>query len=511
MGSLLDFLNSPLVKTGADIYNQVQLGKGAKDAANQINQGYNQAQKTITTLGDSAKGYQQPYYDSGLAALSEFRSLLSNPSQVMQDPGVQFQQQQGQQGIDRQLEKNNLLNSSARLNAASEFNQGLASTSLDSALNRRLPLINAGTNAANTMSVSDLSTGRSLANLQLGQNENLANKDITGAIQNTGILDAVLGGVSAMGNTQGSLASLFGDSGQGAMSNIKGLVTGQTSVGDLVNQVGGIFGNGTGFSLSGTGLNPLGQQASQLAEQNFGLSGASDLTSSALGSNPLVNNLAAGGLAGAGLGAAIAALTGGDVAGGVAQGAGAGAGAAIGTAIMPGVGTIIGGFLGGTIGGKIGKAIGFSGKGGGEDKPDTQLATGASNDFKSGLGSEGPWGAIGFKFQKHISNTQAFQSAFDAITQTDKVMSALFTPEQNAAIKAELSKDNVFRIKRNEGGLSPARIMKDSFDVRAQAVRTALGDDTYARLGIGGMYQALASGDQGQIDKAFSVLKVNHA
>jgi hypothetical protein len=128
------------------------------------------------------------------------------------------------------LEKNNLLNSSARLNAVTEFGQGLASTSLDSALNRRLPLIQAGQGAANSLSNINTGTGTNLANLSTGtarsiadiqsgvgqnqaklaiaQNELLANKDLANALQTTGLLNIISpsGGKAQPGQTSSEAA-----------------------------------------------------------------------------------------------------------------------------------------------------------------------------------------------------------------------------------------------------------------------------------------------------------------
>ena len=132
----------------------------------------------------------------------------------------------------------------------------------------------------------------------------------------------------------------------------------------------------------------------------------------------------------------------------------------------------------------------------------------ANTKYNSGIGSDGPWGSVGLGHQKHIKNTKAFQGATEAITKSDEIMSALFTPEQNAAIKAEIEASGTVGQNSNEGGFSPSRMMNTVFESRANSIRKAVGDEVFNSLQLGPMYQALASGNQQAINQAFSVMKV---
>jgi len=59
-------------------------------------------------------------------------------NQAMNNPAIQFQLQQGQQQLDRVAGKNRNLGSGARLAAAQEFGQGLASQAINDEFNRQL-------------------------------------------------------------------------------------------------------------------------------------------------------------------------------------------------------------------------------------------------------------------------------------------------------------------------------------------------------------------------------------
>ena len=263
-------LNDAL-KIGGDIYDQTRRNKGEQDRISQVNQGFNLAKGEIRDFGDRALdavtqgaaqanksitdatargvGAQQPFYDEGLNTLAEFRSILDNPEQILNVPGVRFQYEQGLEGVNRAMEKNNLLNSSARLNAVTEFGQGLASTALDQSLNRRIPLLQAGQGAANNISTLESTagtnlanvatqTGRNLADINLGQGENLAtlqlgqnallsNRDLADSVRDTGLTDI--------------------------LTDVGGQLLGDATIGGAIDAAKGRFGSGAGTAAGGAG------------------------------------------------------------------------------------------------------------------------------------------------------------------------------------------------------------------------------------------------------------------
>jgi hypothetical protein len=74
----------------------------------------------------------------GNASSAQYGNLLKtvNPQDVQNDPGYQWAQQQGQQGIDRSLAARGMTNSGRALKAASQFNTGNATKFFNDAFNR---------------------------------------------------------------------------------------------------------------------------------------------------------------------------------------------------------------------------------------------------------------------------------------------------------------------------------------------------------------------------------------
>jgi hypothetical protein len=98
----------------------------------------------------------QPFYEGGTNALAtlltrlgimggdansaQYGNLLSTvtPQSVQNDPGYQWAQQQGQQGIERWLAAKGLTNSGRALKAASQFNTGNATKFFNDAFTRNM-------------------------------------------------------------------------------------------------------------------------------------------------------------------------------------------------------------------------------------------------------------------------------------------------------------------------------------------------------------------------------------
>ena len=118
------------LKIGGSIYSQGQ----TEDANEEIRRRLQQAQ-------GKAQGMLQPYQQAGLNATSQLSSALSGgfqPGDLTQDPGYQFQLQQGEQALGRRMAAQGMNQSGAALKAAQEYGQGLAGTTYNDAYNRWL-------------------------------------------------------------------------------------------------------------------------------------------------------------------------------------------------------------------------------------------------------------------------------------------------------------------------------------------------------------------------------------
>lgn len=126
--SLFDWVNA-----GTQLYGAYQGSKAAKDAAKQQQQAASQAiaqQRPYAKLGDySANQLQQRLTPNALLDTFSMADLEN-------DPGYQFELQEGQRAIDKAHGAAGKRYSGQTLKAATKYGQGLAATRFNDAYNR---------------------------------------------------------------------------------------------------------------------------------------------------------------------------------------------------------------------------------------------------------------------------------------------------------------------------------------------------------------------------------------
>jgi hypothetical protein len=196
----------------------------AKSAAKSQAKATGQAADAQLQAQREALELQRPAYEAGDSARNRLLELLGiggsanaagygslnkqfsfNPTDLQNEPGYQFQLQQGQNALDRRAAAGGSFFSGAGLQAASNFNQDLAGTSYNNAYNRALNTFQ--TNRTNT-----LNPLQALA----GQGQSAANN--MGQIQ-TGTGNALANLYSGLGNAQGASRIAQGNALSGAIGN----------------------------------------------------------------------------------------------------------------------------------------------------------------------------------------------------------------------------------------------------------------------------------------------------
>lgn len=128
-GSMFGNLGSAL-KVGSSLYGDYSNRKTNKEI-----------EKRLLESRDQALGQLQPYQQMGLDAQRQLSDALAagfNPADLENDPGYQFQLQQGEKSLGRALSAQGMSQSGAALKAAQEYGQNLASTTYNDAYNRWL-------------------------------------------------------------------------------------------------------------------------------------------------------------------------------------------------------------------------------------------------------------------------------------------------------------------------------------------------------------------------------------
>ena len=101
------------------------------------------ARNAYLSGNEAAAKYYSPYYGTGVSANQQLadrasRGFQFNQADLYNDPGYQFQFEQGQRGLNAQLGRSGLLSSGRALKEATQFGQGLAEGQFNNVYNRNL-------------------------------------------------------------------------------------------------------------------------------------------------------------------------------------------------------------------------------------------------------------------------------------------------------------------------------------------------------------------------------------
>jgi hypothetical protein len=171
-----------------------------------------QGNQLLGDAGTKAQSYLNPYVDAGQTGLNKVQSMVSDPQQFTMadfynDPGYQFQLQQGNQAIERSAAARGGLTSGATGKALSQYTSNLANTTYGDAYNRYLQTNNQQFNQANTLANYGANASNQSASNTIGVAGQQAN-NLTSAI--TGGAAAAASGLVGAGNAvNGSLANYY--------------------------------------------------------------------------------------------------------------------------------------------------------------------------------------------------------------------------------------------------------------------------------------------------------------
>jgi hypothetical protein len=258
---------------------------GMGQANTAIDTGVGAANTAIGNAGTAQAGIYagmtgglQPYQAAGTYGLNKLQSTAGtfsfNPQELQNDPGYQFQLQQGMKALGNSQAARGMLQSGAALKATENYAQGLAGTSYQNAYNRALSTFN--TNQQGYLSLAGLGTTANQQAIQAGgiyggeltSLANLAaNTNLQGAglksnvamqgneyIGNTGLQGAQMAGNFRTGAANAQAAGIMGGANawSGALSGIGNAAMGAGMMQGL-NSMGATGGAPEGFTPYSSG------------------------------------------------------------------------------------------------------------------------------------------------------------------------------------------------------------------------------------------------------------------
>ncbi len=238
VGAQTDYLNRGINKI-QDATTAAQTGVG-----NAVQQG----NQVLSDVYGNEKSNLDPYLQAGQQGISSLASMLQpggeltkqfsyNPTDLQNDPGYQFQLQQGGQALARQASAQGQSLGGGEKAALAQYSQGLADTTYNNAYNRALTtfqtnrqntlqplstLINAGQNATGQFNNAAQNYGSLFSNNLIGGAQYSGNLGFQSAGEQakglSAIGDAKAGGSLAQGKIWSGFASKLGGDVAGAFA-----------------------------------------------------------------------------------------------------------------------------------------------------------------------------------------------------------------------------------------------------------------------------------------------------
>lgn len=183
---------------------------GSQSAANAEESAANQSNNTQLQMFNQQQANEAPYLAEGTKALGQLQSQLPglesnfSLSDFQQNPGYQFQLQQGQAALQQSAAARGLLNSTGTMKDMDTYTQGLANTDYNNAYNQYNQ--NRQTNYNMLASAAGLGQTAVAGSNQAAQTAgtNISNNQIGAG---NAAAAGYVGGANAIGNTLGSLGN----------------------------------------------------------------------------------------------------------------------------------------------------------------------------------------------------------------------------------------------------------------------------------------------------------------
>jgi hypothetical protein len=269
------------IDTGVSGANSA-IDTGVSGAHSAIGTGLSDANSALKGVYDTEMGNLNPFLTAGQQGIGQLAELAGkgfafNPSDLQNDPGYQFQLQQGLKGVANSMAGRGLGTSGAAAKAMANYSQGLAGTSYQNAFNRALNSYQTNIGALSTLAgfgqnanSQAITAGNNYGNMTSGNNMTAAgmnsNVDMSGAQLHSGVDMSGAGmksGVAMQGNQYVGNVGLAGAQAAGDMymRGAEGYAAGQMGAGNAwSNAIGGMTNSAMGMfkpSLGGGGMPSL--------------------------------------------------------------------------------------------------------------------------------------------------------------------------------------------------------------------------------------------------------------
>jgi len=166
--------------------------------------------------GEQASQLLNPYYQTGTQANQRLSDRLMggfnfNQADLYNDPGYQFQLEQGQRGLNTQAAASGLLGSGRALKEATQYGQGMAEGQFNNVYNRNLNKFNIENAALQNLASRGETAGTRMGNLMLNMGNQRADYRASRGEERSNLTGNLIGGAAPILSGIGDYLTNFGN------------------------------------------------------------------------------------------------------------------------------------------------------------------------------------------------------------------------------------------------------------------------------------------------------------
>jgi len=168
LAKTLGLTKTQLLSLGGNLVNGIVGYSASQNAADAQIQAAREANALQKYMYDTTRSDFAPWRETGTWALGQSKNLLQDPSTVVNDPGYQFQLEQGRKALEGSASAHGGLYSGATLKALDRYGTDYGTTKLDNVLNRYNTLSGMGQTATGSTAQAGANYANQAGNNMIG-------------------------------------------------------------------------------------------------------------------------------------------------------------------------------------------------------------------------------------------------------------------------------------------------------------------------------------------------------
>ena len=193
MGLFSGISGGDWLRLGTDILGGVLANRSAGRAVDAQSAAAQEANALQKYMYDTTRADYAPYREAGYTALNRLQNLLQNPGQIRNEPGYQFQRNEGMRALNANAAARGMTYSGAQAKALQQYGNDYATNKLNESYNRLASIAGIGQQATGSVANAGQNYASGVGNNLIG----MGNANAAAALMRGSTYQNMLGSLGA--------------------------------------------------------------------------------------------------------------------------------------------------------------------------------------------------------------------------------------------------------------------------------------------------------------------------